>query len=149
LRALDAYEAVIIVAHSQGSAITADLLRFLTYEKIPLPANVFLFTMGCPLRQLYSERFPQLYDWAGRPQPADLRVERWVNAYRTGDYVGRALWEPERPPAGAEDVCIGGGAHTHYWDGTSKEIGARLDALVVEASRAGAGTRPRPSASAP
>ena len=129
---------MIIVAHSQGSAITADLLRFLKYEDIPLPANVFLlFTMGCPLRQLYSERFPQLYDWAGRPEPSDLRVHRWVNAYRTGDYVGRALWEPAAPPGNAEDVCIGGGAHTHYWDGTSDAIGARLDALVVEAARAG------------
>jgi len=135
LRALAGYRAVIIVAHSQGSAITADLLRFLKYEGIPLPSNVFLFTMGCPLRQLYSERFPQLYDWAWRPEPGELRLQRWVNAYRTGDYVGRALWEPAAPPGKAEDVCIGGGAHTHYWDGTSGEIGARLDALVVEASR--------------
>jgi hypothetical protein len=137
LRALAGYDSVIIVAHSQGSAITADLLRFLKYQDIPLPARVFFFTMGCPLRQLYSERFPQLYDWAGRPEPGDLRVERWVNAYRTGDYVGRALWEPVAPPAKAEDVCIGGGAHTHYWDGTSDAIGARLDALVVEAAHAG------------
>jgi hypothetical protein len=136
LRALEKdYAGVVIVAHSQGSAITADLLRFLKYEKIPAPPRVFFFTMGCPLRQLYSERFPQLYDWAARPDPADLRVKRWVNAYRTGDYVGRALWEPAAPPANAEDVCIGGGAHTHYWDGTSDEVGARLDALVVEAAR--------------
>jgi hypothetical protein len=135
LRALADYEDVIIVAHSQGSAITADLLRFLKYENIAAPPRVWLFTMGCPLRQLYSERFPQLYDWAARPDPLDIRVHRWVNAYRTGDYVGRALWEPAAPPDRAEDVCIGGGAHTHYWDGTSDEIGARLDALVVEAAR--------------
>jgi hypothetical protein len=50
--------------------------------------------------------------------------------------VGRALWEPAAPPAGAEDVSIGGGAHTHYWDGTSEEIGARLDALVLEGAQA-------------
>ena len=136
LRALADYPAVIIVAHSQGSAITADLLRFLKYEKIEAPPRVWLFTMGCPLRQLYSERFPQLYDWAARPDPSELRVRRWLNAYRTGDYVGRALWEPAAPPPGAEDVSIGGGAHTHYWDGTSEEIGARLDALVVEAAEA-------------
>src|SRR4029079_7637188 len=37
LRALAGYRAVIIVAHSQGSAITADLLRFLKHEGIPLP----------------------------------------------------------------------------------------------------------------
>jgi hypothetical protein len=143
LRALAEYPAVIIVAHSQGSAITADLLRFLKYEKIGVPRNVWLFTMGCPLRQLYSERFPQLYDWAARPDPKEVGVRRWLNAFRTGDYVGRALWQPAAPPEHAEDVCIGGGAHTHYWDGTSEEIGARLDALVVEAAR------PSPSASAP
>jgi hypothetical protein len=149
LRALAGYPAVIIVAHSQGGAITADLLRFLHYEKIPAPRSVWLFTMGCPLRQLYSERFPQLYDWAARPDPNEIGVRRWVNAYRTGDYVGRALWEPAAPPAHAEDVCIGGGAHTHYWDGTSEEIGARLDALVVEAAEPATPVRPRPSASAP
>ena len=138
------YDGIVIVAHSQGSAITADLLRFLRYEDIAAPGNIWLFTMGCPLRQLYSERFPQLYDWAASPDPAEIRVRQWLNAYRTGDYIGRALWYGAEPP-GAEDVCLGGGAHTHYWDPDSAEVARRLDGLVVEAARA----RPRPSASAP
>ena len=136
------YDGIVIVAHSQGSAITADLLRFLRYEGLEAPGKVWLFTMGCPLRQLYSERFPQLYDWAGRPDPSELRVEQWLNAYRTGDYIGRALWEND-PPPGAKDLCLGGGAHTHYWDPDSDEVARRLDELVVEAARS------RSSASAP
>jgi hypothetical protein len=67
------------------------------------------------LRQLYGQRFPHLYRWARHedvspwprsrpsdippnqaPNPVDLDVRMWVNVYRSGDYVGRALWRPER-----------------------------------------------------
>ena len=60
------YDAVVIVAHSQGTVITADLLRFLQIERDPQLSAlgntkpVYLFTMGCPLRQLYGARFPRL-----------------------------------------------------------------------------------------
>jgi hypothetical protein len=71
------YDALIIFAHSQGTVVTADLLRYLNaeareggsyqaydpalagFESIP----VYLFTMGCPLRQLYGLRFPYLYGY--------------------------------------------------------------------------------------
>jgi hypothetical protein len=121
------YDGIVIIAHSQGTVITADLLRFLKMEsngnlsdydpelaklnEIP----IYLFTMGCPLRQLYGLHFPHLYHWArhddqsvmnpwipgdvppGRlPNPAELlRVSMWVNCYRSGDYVGRYLWRTE------------------------------------------------------
>jgi hypothetical protein len=70
------YDGIVIIAHSQGTVITADLLRYLKTEsaenlgeydrelkrlnRIP----IWLFTMGSPLRQLYGLRFPQLYHWA-------------------------------------------------------------------------------------
>lgn len=109
------YDALIVFAHSQGAVITYDLLRFLNVEakeaksyagydstlagldKMPL----YVFTMGCPLRQLYGLRFPYLYGYAptgpeeaNLPDPADLGLNlvEWVNTYRTGDYVGRYLW---------------------------------------------------------
>lgn len=116
------YDAIVLVAHSQGTVITADLLRYVrnrdllaanmgyryaagTQEWSP-PTPLFLFTMGSPLRQLYRLRFPSLYNWMGparaetrsslpadaRPDPGELGVVRWVNAYRSGDYVGRNLW---------------------------------------------------------
>ena len=109
--------------------------------------------MGSPLRQLYSLRFPHLYEWArcedkgprcALPDPSRLGVDQWVNAYRSGDYVGRSLWQPEEnsrvwdPDArfhlGSRDgFCIGAGAHMHYWDGTSAAILHELDSLIKTA----------------
>lgn len=158
------YDVVIIVAHSQGSVITADLLRYLRYrhrqgrpveglEKLP---PVYLFTVGCPLRQLYSLRFPHLYEWARhdnrgepeqrRPEPGELGIELWINGYRSGDYVGRYLWradeneDPWQYPTIETDLgglrvefCIGAGAHTHYFDRTATDIGVVLDSLILGA----------------
>jgi hypothetical protein len=161
--------------------ITADLLRFLIAERRYSDAKgcvyepaltpifdqrlpIYLFTMGCPLHQLYSLRFPYLYGWARteadefqpaddsepRPDPADLGLSGWVNAYRSGDYVGRHLWRrddcgclfeigdavkvPKFVFADARktrvEYCIGPGAHTHYWDSTADAIAAQLDCLI-------------------
>jgi len=72
-----------------------------------------------------------------------------VNAYRSGDYVGRNLWRSEKdsdvydpsPNAVVEDpgktrreFCIGGGAHIHYWDKTAApRIAEELDELIASA----------------
>jgi hypothetical protein len=70
------YERIVIVAHSLGSLITADLLRYLRLihpdmaglkryafgdreESLPL----YFFSMGNPLRQLLNRFFPNLYRW--------------------------------------------------------------------------------------
>jgi hypothetical protein len=168
------YDAVIIVAHSQGTAITADLLRFLEIEKefkaVPNSAPeldnlgpIHLFTMGSPLRQLYSFAFPYLYPWMlnydhGQKQPSDLKpnphellnVKTWTNAYRSGDYVGRYLWQAdgtsqqwcpgyisENPAKTQREFCLGAGAHTHYWDKTAPKIARELDRLIHSESPAG------------
>jgi hypothetical protein len=75
------YDSVVIVAHSLGSLISADLLRFLKYNGDPeLGAfglngtedkqriSLKLLTMGNPTRQLLNRFFPYLYDWV-RDQP--------------------------------------------------------------------------------
>ncbi len=176
------YDAVVIIAHSQGTVISADLLRFIKATGLEnrdvrlalRPARLCLFTMGSPLRQLYGLRFPHLYRWARHeeipdvpvidastpPVPADLNVAEWVNAYRSGDYVGRWLWRSDdcgeiynvpaslgappwhagtlnvmasesAPPPDRREFCIGAGAHTHYWDYTAPEIALQLDELIV------------------
>lgn len=186
----DGYEKIVIIAHSQGTVITADLLRFLNSESDPgrpwieldpqleniqnKSRPISFFTMGCPLRQLYGARFPYLYGWAVNeidqampkwapndlqfpqppgPDPGRLGVSLWVNAFRSGDYVGRHLWrtdvcdylwEPDRvgfPVAGPMksvstdgkmrvEFCIGAGAHTHYWDNTAPMIAEEADRLI-------------------
>ncbi len=81
------YRAIVFVAHSQGTVITADFLRFIRRERDPELADLlaasepgvgatdggaagahqaprlYLFTMGSPLRQLYAAAFPQLFRW--------------------------------------------------------------------------------------
>ncbi len=151
---------VVILAHSQGTVITADLFRFLrggglkNHRLEALLAGqlpVSFFTMGCPLRQIYSLRFPHLYEWARHeaddPPGAEPSLDilppgsRWINFYRSGDYVGRHLWQVDAEPAwviggkGApphcEELCLGAGAHIHYWDHTAPEVGTKLNALVT------------------
>lgn len=106
------YQKIIIVAHSQGTVISADVLRYLAAVPDPRITGVpiRLFTMGSPLRQLYAAAFPSLYSWIESPGatapavapaiiaddappiPTGVNVEVWANAYRSGDYVGRNLW---------------------------------------------------------
>ncbi len=184
------YDQVVIVAHSQGTVITADLLRFLRangdpnlaslgFERTltpdePHPFPISLLTMGCPLRQLYGWRFPHLYRWArhegpldgaaaGRemigdqcaPNPRELGVAAWINAYNSGDYVGRHIWRDDNlanPAYNAEslftpwnrlleaescderhvrrELCYGAGAHTHYFEDNATDLARLLDELL-------------------
>jgi pimeloyl-ACP methyl ester carboxylesterase len=182
------YDSVVIVAHSLGSLITADLLLFLRDQGDPelalfgLAGNqeqgtipLQLLTMGSPIRQLLNRFFPYLYDWArsepdnslyplpaptmvpppaigvaALPNPKGLAVTKWVNVYRSGDYVGRSLWLDEwyfrtdpklnngRYPNPihvatndtCSEMCIGAGAHTHYWDDTAPDVAEILNSLI-------------------
>ena len=115
------YDHVVIVAHSQGTVISAELLRFLCSDGRHAPVAgarpsvrgrvlppIALLTLGCPLRQLYAARFPTLYRWViarhgpvSGPTADDIGVARWFNAFCSGDYVGRWLWSEH--PSDDED----------------------------------------------
>lgn len=178
--AAQGHERIVIVAHSQGTVIASELLRYLKYrgERAQtegdeaaalwrrLDGRVHLLTAGCPLRQLYAARFPTLYRWVLRDHPQfmgptaeGIGVQRWINAYTTGDYIGRWLWsrhadalrdlsetvidELERPgdvyavtgplPALPRqlDVCLGAGAHTHYFESDQHVVAALIDQLIA------------------
>jgi hypothetical protein len=101
------YARVVIVSHSQGTVISADLLRYLHMQgrlrTIVGAMPVALVTVGSPLRDLYAARFPLLYEWMGvqrqdfihaTPSAASIGATEWVNTCRSGDYVGRFLWTP-------------------------------------------------------
>jgi len=187
------YSKVIIVAHSLGSMVTIDLLRYLERSGKDSPDRdlarygfrrehhhqnapelpIYVFSMGSPLRQLLNRFFPHLYWWVSDipdnslepladpvgpampgtksplPRSDEMNAMLWVNAYRSGDYIGRDLWvgqwfnrnasnDPMRPPDIAEDgsppsrveICIGLGAHTHYWDRSAPDIADLLDRLI-------------------
>lgn len=134
---------------------------------------IILLTLGNPTRQLLNRFFPYLYDWVrpgpdnGKcplphpltrnqatingvdlPDPKELGLASWINAYRSGDYVGRSLWLDEwyhRPaysnaqpvplviasPGGErQEMCIGAGAHVHYMDDTAPDIAWKLGSLI-------------------
>ena len=154
------YARIVIVSHSQGTVISADLLRYLHVQRrLPdivghLPIS--LVTVGSPLRDLYAERFPLLYRWMGSnaadfatagPSAADIGAVEWVNACRSGDYVGRFLWTPagrayrvaavgadgkvEAERAGDRtEFCLGAGAHTHYFSDDAVALAVEIDRLI-------------------
>jgi hypothetical protein len=162
------YARVVIIAHSQGTVISADLLRHLQHDgrlrALAGDAPLALVTLGSPLRDLYAARFPLLYRWMGpvpasfaqaAPAPAPLGLTEWVNAYRSGDYVGRALWTPPGAPGafdvarvdahghavaarrdGRTEFCLGAGAHTHYFTDDAVALAAEIDRLVAGAAPA-------------
>lgn len=175
--AAQGYDRIVIVAHSQGTVITTELLRYLRERaRQPMPGDdrvhqlwnrlegrIDLLTAGSPLRQLYAARFPHLYAWvlaprdraAGGPLPEDVGAQRWINLYTSGDYVGRWV-RADLPPAydtvcgqaivydawpgrrGADvrqaDICIGPGAHTHYFELGSPLVAEWIDTLVADAA---------------
>jgi hypothetical protein len=117
------YDEIVIVAHSLGALISADILHFLQSPyslEQPMRVPIKLLTIGNPTRQLLNRFFPYLYDWVKTtpdngacplprptltapgsipdtmlPNPSDIGVSHWVSAYRSGDYVGRSLWLDE------------------------------------------------------
>ena len=109
----EGYARIVIVAHSLGTVISAELLRYLSSDGRRAPQDgarprlgsgeglpaIRLLTLGCPLRQLYAARFQTLYrrvierrGSVSGPFASDIGVECWANAYCSGDYVGRWLW---------------------------------------------------------
>jgi len=153
------YVRIVIVSHSQGTVISADLLRYLHVQgRLPELVGgipITLVTVGSPLRDLYAERFPLLYRWMGSndtgfataaPRTSDIGAIEWVNAYRSGDYVGRFLWtrepayriavvgadgriESERA-GGRAEFCLGAGAHTRYFSNDAVALAVEIDRLV-------------------
>ncbi|HLT99424.1 MAG TPA: hypothetical protein VKZ70_06755 [Burkholderiaceae bacterium] len=157
------YSRIVIVSHSQGTVISADLLRYLHVqgrtEGVIGRVPISLITVGSPLRDLYARRFPLLYRWLGTrekgfahatPAASELGLREWVNACRSGDYVGRFIWtspdEQECYRVAALDAegrvralragdrtefCLGAGAHTHYFSNDAVALAVEIDRLVA------------------
>ena len=108
-------------------------------------------TFGCPLRQLYRERFPSQWAWVGDlHDPARRRefvtgvTREWVSVAAAGDPVGRTVFEdPPAPWPNAGEVKpfqpgtpnlfelrLGAGGHTSYW--TSPLLYERLQTMIED-----------------
>jgi hypothetical protein len=108
---------VVVLAHSQGSVIAAQVLA-------DRPCGVALVTIGSPLQSLYVR-------FLGRTAP-DAGVSGWVNGFREGDYIGGPIELTK-----VTNRCIGPGQHTGYWTdpGVSQLI------ATATGSNSGAGVR--------
>ena len=155
------YTRVVIVSHSQGTVISADLLRYLgvtrRLDEFARQTPLSLVTVGSPLRDLYAAMFPFLYRWMGpqptsfadsAPEPGEVHVGQWVNAYRAGDYVGArsglagrngnvprcnrfGRWRSARVhQRSSYRVLSGAGAHTHYFNNDAIALAVAIDRLV-------------------
>ncbi|MBC7858656.1 MAG: hypothetical protein H7Z39_07715 [Burkholderiaceae bacterium] len=136
------YGKIVIVAHSQGTVVTADMFRYLKARNPALLERLkdtTLLTLGCPLRQLYARRFPALYGWAQNAPTDQSGFATWINGYGSGDYVGRYLWhatgspdcwKPGRAP-GQREFCVGAIAHTHYFGDYAPDVRAALNELIA------------------
>ncbi len=142
------YERVVFVAHSQGTILTTTLLA---EEGVQLPSEVSLMTFGCPLRQLYLNRFPSQYGWVKRLRDPSYRTEfvtqvnrEWVNVAAADDPVGRTVfgappepWKSPAPPlpAGSPtllELLLGAGGHSSYW--TAPDLYKELERLIDDSA---------------
>ncbi|MTV37125.1 hypothetical protein [Duganella radicis] len=135
------YRRIVLVCHSQGTVVTADLLRYLKVRNAGLLqelGRIDLLTVGSPLRQLYAARFPGIYAWAVNPDIGQAGLASWSNGYGSGDYVGRNLWDAGAPAAWTPgpqpprpEFCTGAVAHTHYFDNDSPYVAAAVVKLLT------------------
>lgn len=93
-------DTALVIAHSQGSVIAVDLRR---RGELEFP----LLTLGSPTGTLYRRFLDgDLLHGQGDKQ-------RWINAYRDGDYIGGPI-----ECAATENRVLDAGGHTKYWSDT-------------------------------
>ncbi|VEP16266.1 hypothetical protein H1P_4280002 [Hyella patelloides LEGE 07179] len=83
-------------------------------------------------------------------QLRNVNVKEWVNAYCSGDYIGRNIWasnnnknlyrlqkkrfQTNKPNSSKRmqirECCIGAGGHIHYWNTSAPEIAEEIDDLI-------------------
>ncbi len=107
-------EKIVILAHSQGTVVAAEVLARVA-RNLP-PRDVTLLTVGSPICTYYEHflgwDFPFAGDWW------------WWNYYRTADYIGGQV---ELTGAGIANATPTPGGHLGYWS----------DPRTVEAVRQG------------
>lgn len=141
-----------IVAHSQGTVTSIDVLNNHSTDLLKGFDEKTLVTMGSPFSHLYQHYFPHEYPSLDDPKKylkLHASLSRWLNIFRIDDFVGTHIdWQTELEqtsrrmesgPAGTSEVPspgtllenkpVGRGGHMGYWvDPRVHEI---LDEVLV------------------
>jgi len=151
LREDAAYDEVVLVTHSQGTLIGADVLRMTATSRGEQKPR--LVTMGSPLANLYHRLLPGSFEWVqdAVEEPNYLGVASWTNLYGGGDAVGRSVCDTElmrlvrgltsdpeiRASTNAEDRAkwivetnVGSIGHTSYLDASGNAGRAVREGLL-------------------
>ncbi len=97
-----------VVSHSQGTVFA--ILALAKYPDMFGGRPVQLITLGSPYSHLYQHYFPGRYS----KDPGDeiSQIGRWVNIFRTDDFVGTEINGNGEFP---ENVPVPPRGHTGYW----------------------------------
>jgi hypothetical protein len=135
---------IIVVGHSLGSVIASEAIGSLpTHE--PCLRKIVLVTLGSPLNYL-NRAFPESVHGARGLSQTICGNVRWINLWRRGDIVGKAL---NIEVASMLQYCVGKGGHPNYWkdgavwkavarealgmsDGTERQTRNTQDACLLE-----------------
>lgn len=101
---MDQARAVLVLAHSQGTAICADVLAKRQWK------NMVFVSMGSPIGSLY-------WRFLG-PETVAVPAVPWLNLFRAGDYIAggggiRSAWAPS---IDLKDRNLGAGRHSNYFE---------------------------------
>lgn len=101
---MDQTRAVLILAHSQGTAISADVLAKRQWK------NLIFVSMGSPIGSLY-------WRFLG-PETVAAPAVPWLNLFRAGDYIagGAGIRNDWTPPIDLKDENLGAGRHSNYFE---------------------------------
>lgn len=100
----DKNRTVLLLSHSQGSAIAADVLAKKHWGELRF------VSMGSPISSLY-------WRFLGSEAVASPEVP-WLNLFRTGDYIagGKGIRTPGIPKAEIDNRNLGAGRHSGYFE---------------------------------
>jgi hypothetical protein len=140
-------DAVLFVAHSQGTVIAFEHLKAMLKRDDQQRASVVTF--GSPLSHLYQHYF---HAYAGMGEILDkfqARGVSWINLYRVDDPIGNRIKGAE---GWIKNVPMAKGGHTGYWSEPAI-ADAILDALdqlrEANAPRSAVSPRQHPGGTAP
>ena len=97
-----------IVAHSQGSVFALQAIR--QNPDLLQGRPVQLVTMGSPYTHLFEHYFPGRYGMENMTKRPP--VDRWINIFRTNDFVGTEITGADNYP---QNFPVAPRGHTGYW----------------------------------